>query len=188
MFCKILRAIMAKLHYFAYGSNLHPLRLKERAPSAEVLGVVEVKAAQLTFAKRGTDQSGKCSFLRTSNLENVVHGVIYELDACDKKPLDHAESLGFGYNQQSLNLVLHGTTYMPFTYVADRQYVDHSLVPYQWYKQFVILGAQFHAMPDAYVTWLASIVAIPDPDPQRNAENLARLDRMKEFSRPRKHV
>ena len=30
------------LHYFAYGSNLHPVRLKERVPSIKLVGTVEL--------------------------------------------------------------------------------------------------------------------------------------------------
>ena len=50
----------ATLLYFAYGSNLHPERLRERVPSAESLGVARLEAHVLRFHKRGRDGSGKC--------------------------------------------------------------------------------------------------------------------------------
>ena len=48
------------IHYLAYGSNLHPLRLTLRVPSARVIGVVEMPGYMLEFHKRSIDGSGKC--------------------------------------------------------------------------------------------------------------------------------
>jgi AIG2-like family len=179
----MLRKVMTTLHYFAYGSNLHPIRLQERVPSAKVLGVVKATGRQLMFSKRGKDLSGKCNFYETGNQQDIVYGVLYEFDVNEKSNLDKAEGKGLGYNEKIVSFTLNGLSYSPFTYVADSEYIDGSLMPYEWYKQFVIVGAQFHAMPLEYVAWLASITAIPDPDANRNAANLDRLNTMKEFNK-----
>nr|MDQ2697092.1 gamma-glutamylcyclotransferase [Pseudomonadota bacterium] len=85
------------LKYFAYGSNLHPLRLRERVPSATVLGVAELAGWRLRFHKRGQDRSGKCNIIPTGRSGDRVIGVIYAMAAADKDKLDAAEGLGKGY-------------------------------------------------------------------------------------------
>lgn len=47
-------------HCLAYGSNLHPLRLRKRVSTANLIGIVEMQGYQLAFHKRSTDESGKC--------------------------------------------------------------------------------------------------------------------------------
>ena len=135
---------MTKLYHFAYGSNLHPLRLQERVPSAKSIGVVEAVGYKLTFSKKSKDQSGKCNFYQTGHDSDVVYGVLYEFDACDKANLDKAEGKGAGYNERLISFSLGDEQYSPFTYIADSAYIDSGLHPYEWYKQFVVLGAQFH--------------------------------------------
>lgn len=173
---------MTKLYYFAYGSNLHPLRLQERVPSAKSLGVVEAVGYQLTFSKKSKDKSGKCNFYQTGNDSDVVYGVLYEFDACDKTNLDKAEGKGAGYNEKLVSFSLGEKQYTPFTYIADSEYLDGGLRPYEWYKQFVVVGAQFHSIPLSYIKSIERVIAIPDPDEKRDNENMARLKRMKEFN------
>ena len=40
------------IHYFAYGSNLHPLRLTDRVHCADLVGSVELASHQLAFHKQ----------------------------------------------------------------------------------------------------------------------------------------
>ena len=173
---------MTKLHYFAYGSNLHPLRLRERVPSACVIGVIEAKGLKLTFSKRSEDHSGKCNVFQSGNPGDVVFGVVYEIDSKEKRALDEAESKGHGYNEQFLSCDINGLSFEPFTYVADSKYVDSALRPYEWYKQLVIEGAKYHLLPEEYISSLEAVFAVPDPDSKRSAKNMARLSNMKKFN------
>lgn len=179
---------MTKLYYFAYGSNLHPQRLQERVSSAKSLGVVEAVGYKLTFSKRSKDQSGKCNFYQTGSDSDIVYGVLYEFDARDKSNLDKAEGKGAGYNEKLVSFSLGEEQYSPFTYMADSKYIDGGLRPYEWYKQFVVVGAQFHSMPTSYIESIERVIAIPDPDAKRNAKNMEKLERMKEFNNPIKLV
>lgn len=87
---------MTKLHYLAYGSNLHPLRLQERVPSAVVVGVVKLAGQLLTFSKRGGDGSGKCACFDSGNAADVVYGVLYQMDASGRDVLDKVEGRVMG--------------------------------------------------------------------------------------------
>ena len=54
-----------KLYYFAYGSNLHPKRLKDpkRAPSAELVTTGTVTGYCLKWHKESSDGSSKCNII-----------------------------------------------------------------------------------------------------------------------------
>ena len=75
------------LYYLAYGSNLHPVRLSERVPSAELLGVVELREYRLVFQKRGWDGSSKCTLVRTGETSVGAYGAMYAIDAIHKSRL-----------------------------------------------------------------------------------------------------
>jgi len=158
------------MNYFAYGSNLHPERLRQRTPSCRALGIARLAGYTLRFHKRGRDGSGKGNAFLTGNPDDEVWGVVYSLAAEEKASLDQAESLGCGYNvvTQSLGL-LAGAVHEVFFYVADSAYIDHALWPYTWYKNLVIEGARIHRLPSAYIEHLEQVSAIDDPDATRHA-------------------
>ena len=71
--------------YAAFGSNLHPLRLQKRIPSARLLGVAPVDGFRLAFNKTGDiDGSGKANIVAG---EYHVFFVIYEMPAGGKAAL-----------------------------------------------------------------------------------------------------
>jgi hypothetical protein len=65
------------IHYFAYGSNLHPVRLIERVPSANLVGVIGLSKHRLAFQKRSKDGSSKCNLFQTGSASDLVYGAIY---------------------------------------------------------------------------------------------------------------
>jgi hypothetical protein len=86
--------------YYAYGSNMLTSRLKSRAPSATKVGVGTLSGHILAFDKSSADGSAKCDIKRTGKEGDVVHGVLFMVDAKDKEGLDKAEGLGYGYADQ----------------------------------------------------------------------------------------
>jgi gamma-glutamylcyclotransferase len=167
---------MRTVYYLAYGSNLHPLRLRERCPSAALLGVVELPNRVVRFAKRGSDRSGKCTLMEESGL--MAYGVLYEMHRSDKRALDRVEGLGHGYGERLLRVHCRGRTCQAMSYVAEHTHLDPSLMPYDWYKAMVVHGACCMGVPKAYVRRLSSVEAIKDPDDSRRAREFARLRRM----------
>ena len=166
------------MHYLAYGSNLHPLRLAERAPSATVLGVVSMPRRRLVFCKRSVDGSGKCMLLETGDESDVAYGVVYVLSMRDKARLDTIEGVGNGYYAQRTRCLVNGVAHTPYLYEAQASHVDLSLRPYHWYKALVIAGARYHRLPDDYVAVIASVAARPDPDENRVQRNRRLLSQM----------
>ena len=168
---------MSQLLYFAYGSNMHPQRLRQRVPSSQALGQATLLGYSLRFHKAGRDDSGKCDAYYTGQSGAQLHGVVYRLRAAEKPLLDAAEGLGQGYNVAYARVAVTGqTSAETFFYTADPEYIDSQLVPYDWYHQLVLTGAQHHGLPHDYIAMLAHIKTKPDPDQERNALHQRILD------------
>ena len=166
------------LHYFAYGSNMHPQRLEQRVPSSRALTWARLAHHRLCFHKNGKDGSGKCNVLFTGDARHQVCGVVYRMCAGERHLLDAAEGLGAGYDLTRQTVVCHqGHEHEVFFYVATPTHIDDRLQPFAWYKQLVVDGARAHGLPAHYLAQLREVVAVDDPDPVRAALHLGILDR-----------
>jgi hypothetical protein len=154
------------MKYFAYGSNMSLARLQARTPSARRLGTAILEAHDLRFHKAGKDGSGKCDVVYTGGAERV-YGVLYEIDDSEMPILDEAEGLGINYGRKDITLVCsQGELVDAAMYFALK--IDESLTPYSWYVRHVLVGAVEVGLPDDYVQRIAMVVAITDPDIERD--------------------
>jgi gamma-glutamylcyclotransferase len=160
-----------KIYYFAYGSNLHPIRLIKRVPSAELVGIAKHPNHRLSFHKKGQDDSSKCNMFSSEAGSDLIYGAIYQLERGHKNALDKIEGKGFGYIESQIALTYDGYEYPCFTYLAQQSHVDDNLKPYHWYKKLVILGAQYLEFPSAYISSIEAVESIEDLDPRRRIEN-----------------
>ena len=164
---------MTTLHYLAYGSNLYPRRLQQRVPSARVISTVGLMGWQLKFHKRGQDASAKCNIIQTGKTADVVYGAIYEMLASEKAKLDKVEGLNAGYSRAHIEIAEQGAV---FFYTAEKEYIDNDLLPFDWYKEFVVAGGRFHAFPETYLAQINCVNAIPDYDEARYQQHMTILD------------
>lgn len=152
------------MKYAAYGSNLHPLRLTERIPSARFLGTEYVPDWSLRFHKRGNDTSAKCSISRDGP---GIYVAVFDISVADRAVLDRIEGVGCGYATATLRAGAMGDC---MTYVAETHCIDNALAPFDWYKELVIVGATAHEFPATYVAQIAAIEAQPDDNQQRASD------------------
>ena len=153
---------MTSYRYAAYGSNLHPLRLNRRVPSATLIGTSFLPSWALQFSKRSDkDGTGKCTISRDGE---GVYLAIFEIDISEQVKLDRCEGLGYGYNDLILNDPQFGAC---TTYVADKGSIDESSTPVDWYKEYVLLGCEFNRFPYDYVERVRSTQSCEDLDKQR---------------------
>lgn len=169
---------MADIIYIAYGSNLHPLRLRKRCQSADLIATGRLRQRQLAFHKRGVGQSGKCNALKTSDPNAAVWVAIFRIAESDKPNLDKAEGLGHGYHEENLDVevgerVIHGTAY-----IADDDAIDDHLIPFDWYKEMVRLGAEYHDFPQEYRDSMPT-GSMNDPKPTRASEKWSTVEEMR---------
>lgn len=165
------------MRYAAFGSNLHPLRLRARVSSAELLGTGIVPGWQLCFHKRSADASAKCNIVEA---QSVIYVAVYELDQRGRRKLDHIEGIGHGYKSVTIDVPGFGECY---AYHAVDSHIDDSLQPYSWYKELVLLGSQEHGFPDDYCAAIAEIQAIEDPDFRRNDSHRNLIETLRSDSR-----
>lgn len=164
---------MSKVLSIAYGSNLHPNRLRERVPGAEALGVVNLPGFTLAFHKRSKDGSGKAMLYKADDA--MAYGVVYAIPADEKHALDTAEGLGGGYDEREIKVELNGAVVGAQIYMVSPYSVDHRLQPYHWYKKMVLAGAAYHHLSDSYIVSIGDMPSIQDLDKKRRERNEARL-------------
>lgn len=157
---------MRKYRYAAYGSNLHPLRLQKRVPSAKLLGTSILSGYEMRFNKKSdVDASGKCSI---NVADNFVHMAVFEIAVIEKCDLDKIEGLGKGYDEIPIQLAGYGTC---LTYIATPTVIEESILPMDWYKEMVMLGCLSNRFPDRYVENVQRVGAVRDSNRSRARMN-----------------
>lgn len=159
----------ASLFYIAYGSNLHPRRLGERIPSCEFVATTSLPGYALRFHKRGGDGSGKCDALQTRDSCDRLPGALFRIAAAEKPALDAIE--GPGYRVVNLTVPVAGASVRAFMYVAESDFIDPRLQPFQWYRELVYLGARFHDFHPRHLDLIQRTLAIEDNDSERHSRN-----------------
>jgi len=165
---------LSTYRYAAYGSNLHPQRLKKRAASATLIGTSFLPSWALRFSKKSDkDGTGKCTISRNGD---GIYLAIFEIDNSERVELDRCEGLGCGYN----NLTIDDPNFGVCTaYIADERSVDESLIPVDWYKEFVILGCEYNRFPHDYVEWVRNTQSCEDSDKQRRQTEWALVEEIR---------
>ena len=171
---------MSHIYYLAYGSNLHPHRLKVRVPSSQFLGVAELEGHRIAFHKRGACGSGKCNLLRADESGASAFGAIYQMHADEKVILDKFE--GEGYRTEEIVVSLDGESLTSFAYIAEDSHIDDALQPYHWYRDIIYHGGRYHGLPEYYLEAIATTDSIQDPDPDRMQQSEELLLQIQSYS------
>lgn len=168
-----VRCQLGFYQYAAYGSNLHPDRLRRRVSSASFIGTGLLPGYGLKFHKLSrNDGSGKCNIVAGGS---GVHIAIFELAESDRARLDRCEGLGFGYDHHTVQVDSYGAC---ATYIAADNAIDDSLAPLDWYKEYVLRGAQFHGFPLEYISALERQAAVMDPDHDRGQREWQSIEKL----------
>lgn len=157
------------MHYFAYGSNMLTGRLARRVPGARPLGAAQLPRHMLRFHKYGTDGSGKCNVVTTGRDQDVVHGVLFDIDERRLPRLHAAE--GPGYEFLHMRVFMQDEPLDAAVYRARTAWLDDALAPYVWYQRFVVAGAREHDLPPDYISNLENVFARRDPNRWRAFKN-----------------
>ncbi len=148
--------------YFAFGSNLNHYRLHQRIGDYRKVGIGYLADHKLAFNKRGGDDSGKCTVI--SSPENKVWGVICRITREQKEQLDYFEGVGHGYDAVIKKIATSGKIIDAVLYQAQLDAMDDGLMPFDWYKEFVLTGAKYHRLPDEHIKTIDQVVTIADAD------------------------
>jgi gamma-glutamylcyclotransferase len=172
------------MYIFSYGSNMHLNRIRQRVPSTTTVCSAFIRGYTMQCNKVSVDGSAKCTLRHTDRADSITWGVIYTIDQGEKPQLDIAEGLGAGYHEKFLKFInISGQQFTAQVYIANDQFLDDTLQPYDWYKQYVLVGARQHRLPPKYIGMIASMATMPDPDVNRRQMNLRILKGLESGSR-----
>lgn len=161
---------------FAYGSNLNLNRLTKRVPSAVKVSNAFLPGYKLICNKISKDGSAKANIIKTNKPAELVWGVLFTIDSDEKALLDKAEGLGKGYNEDTLTFFDEvNNSYAAQVYIADSNVINNNLLPYDWYKEFIVTGAIQNELPADYILQLQSIICSRDNDEERRTKNYSIL-------------
>mgnify|MGYP002625098448 CR=1 FL=1 len=160
------------LFVFAYGSNMCTQRMRSRVSTAVPVTTGYVPERRIAFHKRSDDGSAKADAVFTASAHDRVWGIVYQLHVTQKPVLDRFEFLGIGYDEETVEVVHEVGTVRACMYVARRDAIDGTLLPYSWYHEFVLHGARQHRLPQPYIDHLKNFDTTADPDPARRTANL----------------
>ncbi len=145
-------------------------------PSAELIGVAQHPDHVLTFHKKSNDGSSKCNMFNSES--DLIYGAIYKLKPEHKNRLDEFEGKGYGYIDNQITLEHDDMEYTCFTYLAQKSHIVSDHKPYHWYKNLVLLGAQYLQFPDTYISSIEVVESIEDPDRTRRKEKELLIERI----------
>lgn len=157
--------LIQNIYYFAFGSNLNHYRLHQRIGDYQTFGIGYLDNHKLVFNKRGGDDSGKCTV--TASISDKVWGVVCQLNLEQKQKLDYFEGVGHGYDAIIKNIITLEKTIETVLYQAQLDATDDGLSPFDWYKDFVLTGANSHRLPAQHIEMIENVASIKDPDLKR---------------------
>ncbi len=156
---------------FAYGSNLLAERLLARVPQARFVGVGKIPGWRFALNIRSEDGSAKANAIHTARPSDVLHGVLYELDAAGKLTLDRYEDVGGSYRLAHAIAETEAGPREVYLYVGSGSSLVEGLPPYDWYLGFILAGARQRGLPGVFIEGLLSVSSVRDADSARSAKN-----------------
>ncbi len=159
---------MTCFHYFAYGSNMNPARMRARG-----LHFSTAEAAVLAnFRLRFNKQSHCRPEVSYANIEPAlgsrVEGVLYALEDSDAiGKMDHFEGTPVRYSRERLRIHTPGrgaaASEVAWVYLANPAYINNQLMPEQNYLAHLLAGEAF--LSAEYLAWLHEHDCHPSEQP-----------------------
>ncbi len=112
--------------YFAYGSNMSDVQIKDRCPQSNKLGTARLHGYRWIITTRGY-----ASIVESD--EDKVEGVLFELSLSDEETLDKWEGVRQGsYRKFELPVIHNGKEVLALVYIdpvtaegtAEQKYID----------------------------------------------------------------
>ena len=129
-------------------------RLRSWIPFPRRLTIASLPGFTLRWNKRSSE-GGKLAPLRTGHLDDVVWGVVYDVDGLAWQQIDEAQR-GAGYREERVTVVgPDGAEYDASVYVARVEMIDDSMMPMRSYRDPIVAAARANGLPTEYVDELA---------------------------------
>lgn len=113
----------------------------------------------MRWHKRSSD-GGKLAALRTDHPDDVIWGVVYEVDGPSWRQIDQGQR-AHGYRDERVIVVgPDGDEHDASVYVARAEMIDDSMMPTRSYRDPIVNAARANGLPAEYVDELARTAAV----------------------------
>lgn len=117
------------VHYFAYGSNRNPIRLRtERGICFTQRYWAKLEDYRLVFNKRSSDGSSSYANIQASK-GDFVEGILYEIPLSSIQRLDSFEGAPKHYAREQLMVKMNGQEVLAEVYIAQADWIEEGLKP-----------------------------------------------------------
>jgi cation transport regulator ChaC len=141
--------------YFAYGSNMDPVQMSDRAPGGRAIGAARLAGWRLTFTRDSPGWGGGVGHIEHDRGDEVW-GVLWEVTSADLAALDDYEGVAAGAYVRATVAVEHdGVERDALVYVAVPRGFKQ---PSKRYVDALVRGAEAHGVPETYVERLRALV------------------------------
>lgn len=137
--------------YFAYGTNMDPDGMKERAPEAVALGAARLPGWRLTFTADSPDDGFGVPHI-DPDPDGEVWGVLWETTEADMRSLDDYE--GSAYTHEVVAVSHDGRDVEAVVYLAKPTGYRK---PSPGFVETLIRGAEAHGLPRHYIERLRRV-------------------------------
>ncbi|MBT6893526.1 MAG: gamma-glutamylcyclotransferase [Gammaproteobacteria bacterium] len=135
-------------HYFAYGSNMNPDRVRQRKMSFESADSGQLFDYSLRFNKRSVKYPGAAAANVMAVSKGVTEGVVYRLvDPTQIEMMDPYEGYPVLYNRTALPIVTRAGVVDAWVYIANEDHVTEGLAPARWYLNHLLAGRDYLSVP-----------------------------------------
>jgi AIG2-like family len=144
------------VRFFAVGTNMDEELFRNwiDPPFPRRLTIASLSGFTLRWNKRSSE-GGKLAPLRTDHLEDVIWGVVYEVDGLAWRQIGEAQR-GAGYREERVTVVApDGGEHDASVYVARPDTIDDSILPMRSYRDPIVNAARANGLPAEYVDALA---------------------------------
>ncbi len=141
--------------YFAYGSNMASVVMKEACPQHRYLGRARLAGHRLAFTRRSV-RTGTGVADVVADPEREVWGALYALEGEDLEALDRKEGAGWAYERTRVSVHADdGAAHDAVAYVVlTRSPVE--IAPSAAYARGLIEAARERALPEDYIEALSA--------------------------------
>lgn len=125
--------------YFAYGSNMDPMRMQERGIRWTGRKPAVLERYRLSFSKIALYSKGAGAATIVPDGKAVVEGVLYDISDSDLQRLDEYEGFPDQYDRIQVRLLTgEGTVVEAVTYMAQPHRIREGLRPTASYLQHLL--------------------------------------------------
>ena len=142
-------------HYFAYGSNMNPERVRARGLSIAEIRPARVLGVRLVFDKVSRNHPGAAHANIVHAPASCVEGVLYRLRSSDEiLKMDPFERAPVNYGRDAVEVCSGGERIPAWTYFANRAVRREGFKPPRSYLAHLLAGRPY--LTPGYSRWLES--------------------------------